>query len=455
MRISIVSIAIALMAALPAWAQPGQPGQAAQPAAEGAAAQIAEDFKPSTLNQPQQEYPQVNSQRYARFRIEAPEAQNVRVSLGRGGTPLKKSDDGVWSGTTSGPLDEGFHYYRINVDGGEFNDPGALFFYGSVRWESGIEVPAHDQDFYALKDVPHGRVQQILYPSKSTNTNRRAFVYTPPEYEKESTKRYPVLYLQHGWGEDETAWSVQGRANLIMDNLLAEGKTKPFLIVMTYGMTNDGAGLGARRGRGGRGGPRRGAPGDAAPATGEAPARGAAAPVVSGAGATTAQVAQPPAAGNGRGARDGARRGGRGGFGGGFNFDAFETVLTQELIPYVDANFRTLSDQPNRGMAGLSMGAAATKSITMKHLDKFSHIGLFSGGTITPEEAAATAGFKEKVKYVFISTGSKESPGSVNANHEALNAAGIKNTAYVSPDTAHEFQTWRRSLKEFAPLLFQ
>ena len=203
---------------------------------------IKEDFQPSTLNQPGQEYPQVNSQGYARFRIVAPQAQSVSVSLGlggRGGTPLKKADDGAWIGTTAGPLDEGFHYYHLSVDGGTFNDPGTLNFYGSIRWESGIEIPAHDREFYALKDVPHGRVQQILFPSKSTSTSRRAFVYTPPDYDKNPAKRYPVLYLQHGWGEDETAWSNQGHANLIMDNLIAEGKTKPFLIVMTYGMTND------------------------------------------------------------------------------------------------------------------------------------------------------------------------------------------------------------------------
>jgi hypothetical protein len=176
--------------------------------------QVAEDFKPSALNQPGRQYPQVNSQRRARFRIDAPEAQNVRVSLGgRGGTALAKGDDGAWTGTTANPLDEGFHYYRITVDGGEFNDPGTLNFYGSTRWESGIEVPAKDQDFYALKDVPHGRVQQILFPSPSTNSQRRAFVYTPADYDKDTSARYPVLYLQHGWGEDETAWSVQGRAN--------------------------------------------------------------------------------------------------------------------------------------------------------------------------------------------------------------------------------------------------
>jgi S-formylglutathione hydrolase FrmB len=125
------------------------------------------------------------------------------------------------------------------------------------------------------------------------------------------------------------------------------------------------------------------------------------------------------------------------------------------LIPYIDANFRTLSDQPNRAMAGLSMGGMETKIITLKNLDKFSHIGLFSGGVITPTDVENTPGFKEKVKVVFCSCGSRENPGNINSNHEALDKAGIQNTAYVSPNTAHEFQTWRRSLHEFAPLMFK
>ena len=386
------------------------------------------DFKPSTLNQPRQQYPQVNSQRLARFRIVAPQAQSVSVSLGlggRGGTPLTKAADGTWTGTTAGPLDEGFHYYHLTIDGGTFNDPGTGNFYGSTRWESGIEIPAHDQDFYALKDVPHGKVAQVLFPSKSTDMSRRAFVYTPPDYDKDQTNRYPVLYLQHGWGEDETAWSTQGRANLIMDNLLAEGKTKPFIIVMTYGMTND-IPFGGGRGRG-----------DAAPA---------------GRGPGASAAGEPnQARGAGAGER-GARRGG-----GLANFDIgpFQTVLVDELIPYIDTHFRTLSDQPHRGMAGLSMGGMETKSITLKNLDKFSHIGLFSGGTITPADVNNTPGFRDKVKVVFCSCGSRENASSIQANHEALDKIGIKNTAHVSPDTAHEFLTWRRSLHEFAPLLFQ
>jgi enterochelin esterase-like enzyme len=359
---------------------------------------IADDFKPSSLNQPGQQYPQVNSQGYARFRIVAPNAQSVSVSLGlggRGGTVLTRVADSTWMGTTSGPLDKGFHYYHLTIDGGTFNDPGTLNFYGSIRWESGIEIPAPDQDFYALKNVPHGKVQQILFPSKSTNTSRRAFVYTPPDYDKDQTKRYPVLYLQHGWGEDETAWSNQGHANLIMDNLIAEGKIKPFLIVMTYGMTNEIK------------------------------------------------------------------------FGGLRNFDIkpFQTGLVDELIPYVDANFRTSSDQPHRAMAGLSMGGMETKTITMANLDKFSHIGLFSGGTFSMDDVNKTPGFKEKVKLAFVSFGSREIEGNRGGrgffggdpkiNADSLKQAGINSVFFVSPETAHEFLSWRRALREFAPLLFK
>lgn len=344
---------------------------------------IKDDFKPSTLNQPGQEYPQVNSQGYARFRVKAPQADSIRVSLGlggQGGTLLTKGADGFFTGTTAGPMDEGFHYYHLTIDGGVFNDPGALNYYGSVRWESGIEIPAHDQDFYALKDVPHGNVQQILFPSKSTNTSRRAFVYTPPGYGKDS-KRYPVLYLQHGWGEDETAWSNQGHANLIMDNMIAEGKIKPFIIVMTYGMTN------------------------------------------------VARIG---------GIRD-------------FKIEGFQTVLLDELIPYVDANFLTLTDRNNRAMAGLSMGGMETHTITLNKPDVFAYYGLLSGGTYNAEELKG----KPQPKLIFLSAGSKERPDGVRNAATALKAAGYNAVSYVSENTAHEFLTWRRSLRELAPLLFK
>ena len=343
---------------------------------------IKEDFKPSIKNQPGQQYPQVNSQGYVRFRVELPEAKSVVATLGgRGGTPLHKTYDGSWVGTTKGPEDEGFHYYHLNVDGGVVNDPGAMNYFGSTRWESGIEIPAHDQDFYAVKNVPHGNVQQVLFWSESTKTTRRAFVYTPPQYGKNKKQKYPVLYLQHGWGEDETAWSNQGHANLIMDNLIAEGKAEPFIIVMTYGMTNEVRFGGLRE----------------------------------------------------------------------FTAEAFEKVLVDELVPYIDANFQTRADKAHRAMAGLSMGAFETKLITLRRPEMFNYYGLMSGGQYAPTDIKDA----KQVKLIFQSCGSKENPDAIKKSTEALKAAGHNAVDYVSEGTAHEFQTWRRSFKELAQLLFK
>jgi enterochelin esterase-like enzyme len=279
----------------------------------------------------------------------------------------------------------------IKIDGAEVPDPNSLYFFGANRWGSGVEIPAHDQDFYALRNVPHGQLREIFFHSESTDSERRAFVYTPPGYDQNPEERYPVLYLQHGYGENEYGWGVQGCANVIMDNLIAEGKARPFIIVMTYGMTNDIKFGGLRE----------------------------------------------------------------------FKIAPFQTVLVDELIPYIDTNFRTLSDQSNRAMAGLSMGGMETKTITLKNLDTFSHIGLFSGGSITPDDLSDLEAFKEKNKLVFVSYGSREVEGGQTrrggdpqAAAEALKAAGINSHYYVSPNTAHEWQSWRRSLLQLAPLLF-
>ena len=353
------------------------------------------DFKPASSNQPGRQYPQVNAEGQVRASISAPEATKVQLDISAVKYDLTRDSIGVWTGE-SNPQDEGFHYYQLWIDGAAVPDPGSLYFFGAMRWGSGIEIPAQDQDFYALKDVPHGQLRQILFPSESTKSSRRAYVYTPPDYDKDLNERYPVLYLQHGWGEDETGWPNQGKINLIMDNLITEGKTKSFIIVMTYGMTNDIK------------------------------------------------------------------------FGGLRNFDIkpFQTVLVDELIPYIDTNFRTLADQPNRAMAGLSMGGMETKMITLNNLNKFSHIGLFSGGSISSDDVKNTPGFKEEVKLVFISYGSRELEnrrtggrgpfgGDPSENTTALKEAGINAHFYVSSNTAHEWQSWRRGFHEFAPLLFR
>jgi enterochelin esterase-like enzyme len=381
----------------------------------------ANDWRPSSLNQPGKQYPQVTSDGRVRTSISAPQAQKVELDIGAKKYPLTKGENGVWTGGESQPQDEGFHYYQIWIDGAAVPDPGSLYFYGAGRWGSGVECPAKDQDFYALKDVPHGQLRQTLYFSQSTNTTRRCFVYTPPDYDKDPAQRYPVLYLQHGMGEDETGWGNQGHTNLIMDNLIAEGKAKPFIIVMDNGGGFGGGLRGAGRGAGVRG--------PAAP--------GAAAPAARGSG------------------------GGRGGF----NFvGGFGRILINELIPFIDASYRTLADQPHRAMAGLSMGGMQTRQITLANIDKFSHIGIFSGGSIAPTDVNDPAALKQKVKLVFVSYGSREIDpanrrggfgGDPKANAEALKQAGIHSVFYVSPNTAHEWQSWRRSLREFSPLLFR
>jgi enterochelin esterase family protein len=407
--IAMTGLIAALLVSLPAMAQTDE--------------KVVEDFKPSSLIQPNKQFPQVNSEGRVRARVVAPQAMSVLLDIGAVKYPLVKGEDGAWVGESK-PQDEGFHYYQIWVDGASVPDPGSLYFYGASRWGSGVEVPAKDGDFYALKDVPHGRLEHTHFHSASANANLPVFVYTPPNYEKDASKRYPVLYLQHGGGEDESGWGAQGHADLIIDNLIAAGKAKPFIIVMANSYIPGAAG------------PQRG-PAPASPG-GTAPAGNAATP---------------------RGAP-----GGRGGF----NFSAFEQVLVDELIPFIDANYRTLADQPHRAMAGLSMGGLQTHNITLAHLDTFSHIGLFSGGSIGVNEITDLPAFRQKVKVVFIGYGNREiEPGAQRgggrggfggdpkANANALKEAGVNSHFYVSPQTAHEWLTWRRSLHEFAPLLFQ
>ena len=376
---------------------------------------VVEDFKTTPTTQQEKKYPQVNSEGRVRVSISAPQALKVQLDIAAVKYDLVKDDKGVWTGE-SAPQDEGFHYYQLNIDGASVPDPGSLYYYGASRWGSGIEIPAKDQDFYALKNVPHGQLRENQYFSKTSNSVRRVYIYTPPGYDKDS-KKYPVLYLQHGMGENETGWGNQGRTGLIMDNLIAEGKSLPFIIVMENSSVNLG---GAPRG------PR---PGGAAP-------QGAAAP--------------PAAPAPGQAA---PRFGGMGGM----NFAGqFERILFDDLIPYIESNYRVIPDQVHRAMAGLSMGGMQTHSIVVANPDKFSYVGMFSSGTFSPTEIKDIDSFKRGVKVVFMSFGGREK-GSVNIGPaaEEWNKAGIKGVSYISPETAHEWQSWRRSLHEFAPLLFR
>jgi enterochelin esterase-like enzyme len=351
--------------------------------------QPADDWQPATSNEPGQQYPQVNSEGRIRARIKAPQAQNVQLNVSGKKFPMIMDTNGVWMGDST-PQDAGNHYYGLVVDGAEVPDPSGSFIYGSGAWRSAIEIPAPDQDFYALKNVTHGQVREIHYFGKTSNAQRRSFVYTPPDYDQDTGKRYPVLYLLHGYSENEAGWSHQGCAGLIMDNLIAEGKTTPFIIVMENG------GASTRPGGIPRGGPR-----------------------------------------------------------GRFDFSDFKRALIDDVIPFVDANFRTIADQPHRGLAGLSMGGMQTRAIAPEQLDTFSHIGIFSGGSIGTNDIADLAAFKQKVKAVFVSYGSRENGAEGKKNVAALKEAGVNAVYYESPNTAHEWQTWRRSLYQFAPLVFK
>jgi enterochelin esterase family protein len=404
----------------------------------------------SAYNFPNVQFPRIEADNRVTFQFKAPDAQKVQVSIANVPFDMVKGENGVWTYTTAEPQDLGYHNYWMVVDGAIVLDPGTNAFIGYGHMCNAFEVPDPEGGFYELKDVPHGNVLIKNYFAKSINAWRHIFVYTPPDYDRSPAKRYPVLYLQHGGGEDERVWTEMGRTNLILDNLLAEAKISPFIVVMETSAV---------------GGPSGGR----------------------GMGAGTPAAAPAGAAAAGADAGRAGMLGSMGGPGGG----AYGQLMVADLIPWVDSNFRTLADQPHRAMAGLSMGAMQTRVVSLANVDKFSHIGLFSGGTISIDDLKNAAGFKEKIKLVFVSYGSREigagrgrgagAPAPADAGRsgavaglpsaragamagfsanpqasvDALKAEGINAVFYVSPLTAHEFQSWRRSLREFAPLLFK
>jgi enterochelin esterase family protein len=409
------------------------------PAPLGSATSPVVPAHPSPYNFPNVEYPRIEADSRVTFHFKAPNAQKVQVAIANVPLDMVKGDDGVWT-YTSEPQAPGYHNYWMIVDGAIVLDPGTNAFIGYGHMCNGFEVPEAGVDYYDLKNVPHGNVLIKNYFAKTSNSWRHIFVYTPPGYETDLSTRYPVLYLQHGGGEDERVWIEMGRTNLILDNLIAQGKAKPMIVVMETSAVP-------------------GAPGFGRP-PGPPPSPGA---------------APPPG---------GPRRFPGFGPGGG----AYGKLMTDDLIPWIDSNFRSLPDKDHRGMAGLSMGGMITAAVTMANLDKFSYIGLFSGGTAagfgfggrgSPVPMAAPppappaldfqtiysgamanpAEFNKKVKVFFFSCGTQpplENPEALTKHQQQLIAAGITNSyLYVSPGTSHEWQTWRRSLYTFAPLLFR
>jgi enterochelin esterase family protein len=379
-------------------------------------AQQSGDFKPAETNVWGAEYPRVDPAGRVEIRVKAPDAAKARVNFWSGPkVDMTRGADGFWSVITP-PLVPGLHYYTIIVDGAEFADPASHAFFGGSKHASAVEVPEPGADYYAIKDVPHGQVREVWYDSKVTGTWRHALIYLPPNYEAQTRVRYPVLYLQHGGGEDETGWIRQGRANFILDNLIAAGSSKPMVVVMAYGY--------ARR-------------------AGQAP------PDLTGKPFGSPEMLKAM--------RDMA--------------SAFEDDVTQALIPFVDKTFRTIPDRDHRAMAGLSMGGMQTFQITLNHLDLFSYIGGFSGAggmlvlgdrKLDPRTDyngvfADPAAFARKVHLLWVGVGTAE-PERMRAGiqrlHTSLVEAKIQHVYYESPGTDHEWQTWRRDLKDFAPRLF-
>ena len=377
--------------------------------------QTPDECRPSTLNVPGAQYPCVHPDQRATFRLVAPDAQKVQVRVGKE-FDMVKGEDGVWSVTTT-PLVEGFHYYSLVVDGVTMADPATQTFFGSGWENSGIEIPEPaDVTYYLPQDVPHGQVSQRRYFSKVTQKWRRCFVYTPPDYDA-GKARYPVLYLMHGWGEDETGWYIQGHVDLILDNLIAAKKAVPMIIVMdNLNAVKPGEEGWVFFSRQYWPAPKPGAPAD--------------------------------------------RRRGLTGFTG----EAFTETMLTDLIPMIERTYRVLPGRENRAMAGLSMGGMQTFLTTLAHLDKFAYIGGFSGSTairgpFDPKTSnngvfADADAFNKQVKLLFLGIGSVEGPWAKNFS-DALTKAGIKNVFFESPGTAHEWLTWRRCLNDFAPRLFK
>jgi enterochelin esterase-like enzyme len=379
-------------------------------------AQESGDFQPASTNVWGADYPRVDSAGRVQLRVKAPEATKVKLNFWSGPKmDMVKGDDGFWTATTP-PIVPGLHYYMFNIDGADVADTGSRSFFGGSKYASMVEIPEPGSTYYSIQDVPHGQVREVWYNSKVTGTWRHALVYLPPNYDTQAKMRYPVLYLQHGGGEDETGWIRQGNANFILDNLLASKSCKPMILVMAYGY--------ARR-------------------AGQAP------PDLTGKPFGSPEMLKAM--------QDMA--------------SAFEDDVTQVLIPFIDSTFRTIPDRDHRGMAGLSMGGMQTFQITLNHLDLFSYIGGFSGAggmlvlgdrKLDPKTDyngvfADPTAFAKKVHLLWLGVGTKE-PERMRAGllrlHESLDEAKIQHIFYESPGTDHEWQTWRRDLKDFAPRLF-
>jgi enterochelin esterase-like enzyme len=378
---------------------------------------------PAVSNVPGASCPCIYPDRRVSFELSAPGAHSVLVAggdgLGHGPFPMTKSADGIWR-VTLPPVVPGFHYYWFVLDGVPVSDPASQTYFGYGKEVSGLEVPDPQGDFYSVQAVPHGEVREKWYWSRVTGAWRRALVYTPPGYDARPKRHYPLLILQHGYGEDETGWTRQGKAQFILDNLIAAGKAKPMIIVMDRGYADK-------------------------PDT----------PALHLGAETSAKDV-------------------------GLAFGAFEDVILRDLIPTIDASYRTIPDREHRAMAGLSMGGMEALFIALRHQDTFAYIASLSGPILqNPNSSRSLAAamdepfdvntayggsfanasrFNQRVRLLWMGVGTAEPPGirrGIIAAVKALRAHGVHLVYFESPGTAHEWQTWRRGLYDLAPRLFR
>ena len=353
-------------------------------------------FYPAETNVFCCQYPCVNPDtKEAIFRIKADGARQVNINICGKRYDFSKNSEGYWIVKTD-PLVVGFHYYMINIDGTPCFDPGSEAFFGGNSEQSGIEIPEGPEgDYYRFqKDIPHGKMVRSVYWSEINGMERVANVYLPAEYDKNPKKKYPVFYLLHGWGEDEMGWVIQGRAQNIMDRLIAEGKAVPMIIVIDSGDIKTNSYV--REAKGGK---------------------------------------------------------------------TISDVFVEDLMPFINSNFRTLTHREYTAMAGLSRGGSQTFNTVMANMDKFAWVGGFSGGPRIADEAAAVemyngafadvAKYNKNMRLLYMSTGSEESRGT-KQTCDVLSQHGIVNVAFMeSQGTAHEWLTWRRSLYQFAQMIFK
>ena len=392
---------------LTAWAQFGAPRQ--NPTVPSVTENVVEDFKPATTNQENKQFPAVNSQRMVRAQISAPQATFVGLDIAGKIYQMTKDENGVWTGTSE-PQDEGFHYYQLNIDGASVPDPGSKYYYGASRWGSGIDIPAQDEEFYTVKNVPQGSINEVYYWSTVQGKMRHGYVYLPNEYYTNPTKKFPVLYLLHGSGGDENAWLELGKTARIMDNLIARGEAVPMIVVMPNG--NIGV--------------------QAAP--GETPDNLAFRPVMSN---------EIPSS---------------------YKNGTYEASFG-EIVSFIDGRYKTVRNRQSRAVAGLSMGGFHSLYISLNHPDLFSWTGLFSAGLVpqftseldvySNREAKLRAYQKKGCNLFWIAIGKEDFLYDVNADFRTeLDALGFP-YEYHESSRGHLWCNWRQYLLLFAPRLFR